>query len=122
MKPRGLLFCLLNKTEYKGMVFMKKLIICTFISTLSITLFACSNTEVAQETKSKQYKQKIIIMDSVYIPLPPEAKNIEYMPNGLKPQQIPNTHLKDPIVITRMPYADKKTTSYTSPAKNKEKK
>ncbi|MBS4194571.1 hypothetical protein [Lederbergia citri] len=96
---------------------MEKIILCTLIFMLSITLFACSNTEVAQETKSKQYQQKIIIMDSVYIPLPPEAKNIEYMPSGLEPQQIPNTNLKDPIVITRMPYADKKTTSYTSSAK-----
>ena len=99
------------------MMSMKKIIVCILIFMLCITLFACSNTEVAQETKSKQYQQKIIIMDSVYDPLPPEAKNIEYMPNCLGPQQIPNTNLKDPIVITRMPYADKKTTSHTSSAK-----
>ncbi|MCJ8006747.1 hypothetical protein ACFFF5_01490 [Lederbergia wuyishanensis] len=98
---------------------MKKFILCTFNSMLNITLIACSNTEIAQETRSKQDKQKIIIMDSVSIPLPPEAKNIEYMPSGLVPQQIPNTNLKDPILITRMPYADKKITSYISSEKRK---
>jgi hypothetical protein len=53
------------------------------------------------------YKQKVIIMDNVNDPLPPEAKKVQSMPNKSEPQQLPNANLNDPIVITKMPYSEK---------------
>ncbi|WML29342.1 hypothetical protein RCG24_15395 [Neobacillus sp. OS1-32] len=88
---------------------MKKLYLSTLTLTQSIALFGCTNsTEIVKNTKEDHYKQKIIIMGSVNDPLPQEAKNVEYMPSNLEPQQIPNFNLKEPIIMTRMPYYEKK--------------
>ncbi|WP_066070327.1 hypothetical protein [Neobacillus soli] len=87
---------------------MKNFLLGLLALIVSVALFGCNKTEAGQATKSEQYKQKIIIMNSVNDPLQPEAKNVEYMPSGLGPQQIPNALLDNPIIITRMPYSDKK--------------
>ncbi|MGJ9458493.1 hypothetical protein [Oceanobacillus sp. CF4.6] len=94
---------------------MKKVTIAFLTVTLSFVLFGCNNTQESQnkeqiEGKSVeengQYEQKVIIMDSVDEPLPPEAKNVQSMPSESEPQQIPNVNLSDPIIITKMPYSE----------------
>lgn len=82
----------------------------------SLLLFGCSNN--SQELQDKEnnkdevavskekYERKYIILDSVDEPLPPEAKNVQYMPSKIEPQKIPNADLSDPIVITKMPHSE----------------
>lgn len=52
-------------------------------------------------------EREFIVRDSVDEPLPPEAQDIEAMPERFESQQIPNANLHDPIVITKMPYGEK---------------
>ncbi|WP_067728726.1 outer membrane protein assembly factor BamD [Oceanobacillus damuensis] len=94
---------------------MKKVTIAFLTVTLSFVLFGCNNTQESQDkeqiegksvAKNGQYEQKVIIMDSVDEPLPPEAKNVQSMPSESEPQQIPNVNLSDPIIITKMPYSE----------------
>jgi hypothetical protein len=92
---------------------MKTLILVPLILMVSIALFGCSNSDNEQmekklTVKREQFEQKVIIRDSVNDPLPPEAKNIQTMPTQKEPQQIPNANLNNPIVITKMPYSEKK--------------
>jgi hypothetical protein len=96
---------------------MKKLIFVPFILMASIVLFGCRHSAEVQDheqmekkstVKREQLEQKFIIRDSVNDPLPPEAKNIQTMPTQKEPQQIPNANLNTPIVITKMPYSEKK--------------
>ncbi|WP_070121214.1 hypothetical protein [Bacillus marinisedimentorum] len=95
---------------------MKKHLIGFLIITLGFLLIGCTNTPQSQEEKQtqssteigkRQFGQKVIIMDSVNDPLPPEAENIYTMPGKNDPQQLPNVDLSDPIVITKMPYSEK---------------
>jgi hypothetical protein len=101
----------------RGAKNMKRLILVPLIMMVSIALFGCSNSEEVQDNeqmekkstvKREQFKQKVIIRGSVNDPLPPEAKNIQAMPTQKEPQQIPNANLNNPIVITKMPYSEKK--------------
>ena len=95
---------------------MKKLILVVLTLVVSSFLFGCNNIQKAQKepikstlyTDNEQYKRKVIIMDSVDELLPPEAKNIQSMPSKSEPQPIPNVNLNDPLVITKMPYVNKK--------------
>jgi hypothetical protein len=95
---------------------MKKLIVILLILLFSVYLFGGNNTKEEQDNdqpkkksivSSEGYKQKVIIMDNVNDPLPPEAKIVQSMPNKSEPQQLPNANLNDPIVITKMPYSEK---------------
>lgn len=97
------------------MLYMKKISIIFLTLTLSVVLFGCNNYQDIQgnvlvEGKTAavkgQHEQKIIIMDSVDAPLPPEARNIQSMPSISEPQQIPNVNVSDPIIITKMPYSE----------------
>ncbi|WP_156291872.1 hypothetical protein [Oceanobacillus salinisoli] len=83
--------------------------------TLSFVLFGCNNTQESRDkeqmeeksaTENGQYEQKVIIMDSVDEPLPPEAKSVQSMPSKSEPQQLPNVNLSDPIIITKMPFSE----------------
>jgi hypothetical protein len=96
----------------RGAKNMKRLILM-----ISIALFGCINLAEVQDNeqmektstvKRERFEQKIIIRDSINDPLPPEAKNIQSMPAQKEPQQIPNANLNNPIVITKMPYSEKK--------------
>jgi hypothetical protein len=96
---------------------MKRLILVPFILMVSIALFGCNNSAEIQDdeqmekkstVKRERFEQKVIIRDSVNDPLPLEAKNIQVMPTQKEPQQIPNANLNTPIVITKMPYSEKK--------------
>ncbi|QKY68351.1 hypothetical protein [Lentibacillus sp. CBA3610] len=91
---------------------MKKLFI---MMVVGLILAGCGNADsehnsgsaVKQtEAKSDVADREFIIRDSVDEPLPPEAQEIEAMPEKFEPQQIPNANLNDPIVITKMPYGD----------------
>lgn len=82
---------------------MKKSVFFLSIFTISSILLGCTKTNVVEEAKSEMYRQKIIILDSVNAPLPSDVQNVEYMPNALGPQQIPNADLTKPIIITKMP-------------------
>lgn len=82
---------------------------------LSFTLFGCNNFQEIQDTetsgnhsskKEEHSEQKVVIMDSIEAPLPPEAENIQSMPRKSEPQQLPNANLDDPMVITKMPYSE----------------
>lgn len=77
---------------------MKKLLLISLILIISVALFGCIQTEDARVHIQSEKKpivsgdrnqQKIIIMDNVNDPLPPEAKSVESMPNNSGPQQIP---------------------------------
>jgi hypothetical protein len=112
-----------TKRIFEGVLKIKKLIFVLLPFILTVSLFACNNlkevqhyeqTEKKSIVSSEGYKQKVIIMDNVNDPLPPEARNIQYMPNKSTPQQIPNANLKDPIVITKMPYSEKNRPLYAS--------
>jgi hypothetical protein len=76
-----------------------------FTLLLSASLFGCShvNDEAQNKEQKQDLKRKIIILDSVNAPLPPEAKNVQSIPSKNEPQQIPNANLNEPIVITKMP-------------------
>jgi hypothetical protein len=54
-------------------------------------------------TKVNIPQRQIIILDSVEAPLPPNAKNLQSMPEKREPQPLPNAELDKPIVITKMP-------------------
>jgi type IV secretory pathway VirB10-like protein len=94
---------------------MKKLILVLLILMLGVALIGCNNSNKAPNneqiekntTVKKDNEQKVIIMNSVNDPLPPEARNVDSMPSKKEPQQIPNVNLNDPIVITKMPYSEK---------------
>lgn len=74
------------------------------LATVVICLFGCEEKQQTQENEKNQYKQKVIIRDSVYSPLPDEAEGVQYMPSGVGgPQNIPNFDLDDPIIISKMP-------------------
>ncbi|HLS09120.1 hypothetical protein [Lentibacillus sp.] len=90
---------------------MKKIVLLIIICSL---LAGCGNAGAAHNPKSadKQLTKKhafqeweFIIRNSVDEPLPPEARDIEAMPEKFEAQQIPNANLNDPIVITKMPYS-----------------
>ncbi len=95
---------------------IKKLIWVLLPLVLSSFLSGCYN--VVQESRvkeqfrgssyigKKQFKRKVIIMESVGDPLPSEAKNIKSMPNKSEPQQIPNVNLNNPLIITKMPHSN----------------
>lgn len=95
---------------------MKKFIFVSLFLTASIVLFACNSLEKARDNEQMKkkstvrewFEQKVIIRNSVNDPLPPEVKNIQAMPTQKEPQQIPNANLNSPIVITKMPYSEKK--------------
>ncbi|BDG46041.1 MULTISPECIES: hypothetical protein [Parageobacillus] len=96
---------------------MKTFIFVPLILMASIVLFGCRHSAAVQDheqmekkltVKREQFEQKFIIRDSVNDPLPPEAKKIQTMPAQKEPQQIPNAKLNNPIVITKMPYSEKK--------------
>jgi hypothetical protein len=84
----------------------------TIVIILSISLLGCSldrnNAQNKSEPEHVQANNEpiFILLDSVYDPLPPEAKSIQYMQGNLGPQQIPNANLNDPIIITRMPFSE----------------
>lgn len=74
-----------------------------------------NNKELELDISKEQ--QKFIIIDSVNEPPPPEAENVEYMPSDIGgPQVIPNAKFSDPILITKMPYTDKKNDANNSKA------
>ncbi|WP_312471991.1 hypothetical protein [Neobacillus sp.] len=101
---------------------MKKLLLISLILIISAALFGCAHTEDARVHIQSEKKpivngdrnqQKIIIMDNVNDPLPPEAKSVESMPNSSGPQQIPKANPNKPIVITKMPYSKKSKVKIT---------
>ncbi|KKI90922.1 hypothetical protein WQ54_18505 [Bacillus sp. SA1-12] len=65
--------------------------------------------ESLANTGEKPFERKVFIIDSIDTPLPPEAKNVQSIPNKSEPQQIPNANLNDPLVITKMPHSDRKS-------------
>lgn len=99
----------------KEMRILGKLILVTLTLILSVSLLGCSSNKGGQEISKEQYKRKVIIIDSVNEPLPPEAENVEYMPRGIGGSQlIPNAKFSDPIIITKMPYTETKGEVNTS--------
>ncbi|WP_052158709.1 hypothetical protein [Halobacillus sp. BBL2006] len=96
---------------------MKKIAFIFVTISLFSVLVGCQNTSKDKEKSEKKTvannnqteQQKIIILDSVDAPLPPEAKNVQSMPGKSEPQQLPNADLSKPIVITKMPAIDNKT-------------
>ncbi|CAH2716953.1 hypothetical protein BACCIP111895_04141 [Neobacillus rhizosphaerae] len=101
---------------------MKKLLLISLILIISAALFGCTQSEDAPVHIQPEKKpivnggsnqQKIIIMDNVNDPLPPEAKSVESMPNSSGPQQIPKANPNKPIVITKMPYSKKSKAKIT---------
>jgi len=70
---------------------------------------AAHNPESADKQSAEKHdlpEREFIIRDSVDEPLPPEARDIEAMPEKFEVQQIPNANLHDPIVITKMPHGE----------------
>ncbi|ETI70793.1 hypothetical protein [Neobacillus vireti] len=89
---------------------MKRYLLSSIALTLSASLFGCSHTEKVQEQAAinlERHQQKIIIRNNVNDPLPPEAQDIDAMPNNSGPQLIPKADPNKPIVITKMPYSNK---------------
>ena len=88
---------------------MKKIILVPLTLLLIVALLLGFNNKELELDISKE-QRKFIIIDSVNEPLPPEAENVEYMPSNIGgPQVIPNAKFSDPIIITKMPYSDKKS-------------
>jgi hypothetical protein len=56
-----------------------------------------------ERTKVNIPQREFIILDSVEEPLPPNAKNVQSMPEKREPQPLPNAEHDKPIVITKMP-------------------
>jgi hypothetical protein len=89
---------------------LKTLLLSSLALTLSASLFGCSRTEKVQEQGAinhEPHQQKIIIRNNVNDPLPPEAQDVDAMPNNSGPQLIPKADPNKPIVITKMPYTFK---------------
>ncbi|RWZ54579.1 hypothetical protein EQV77_13080 [Halobacillus fulvus] len=96
---------------------MKKITFIILTLSLSFVLLGCQSSKDSQKQEQAQKKalqdneqiqQKIIIMDSVEEPLPPEAENVQTMPGKAEPQQLPNADISKPIVITKMPTTENK--------------
>lgn len=90
---------------------MKRLILILLTVAISPILHGYNHSykkeQIGNEAPVSKIKieQKVIITDSVDVPLPPEAKNVDSMPRKSDPQNIPNVNLRAPIVITKMPYS-----------------
>lgn len=96
---------------------MKKVILVPLTLLLIVGLLLGFNNKELELDISKE-QRKFIIIDSVKEPLPPEAENVEYMPSDIGgPQVIPNAKFSDPIIITKMPYFDKKSDANKSTVK-----
>lgn len=91
---------------------MKKIILVPLTLLLIVASLLGFNNNKELELDISNEQRKFIIIDSVKEPLPPEAENVEYMSSNIGgPQVIPNAKFSDPIIITKMPYSDKKLTT-----------
>ncbi|AFL99282.1 hypothetical protein Desde_0838 [Desulfitobacterium dehalogenans ATCC 51507] len=94
---------------------IKTMILTASVLVLSSVL-VCSNVEVSVKEKdqstlsveSGQLKRKVIIRNSIYDPLPAGAQKALSLPDKAGPQQLPNVDLSTPIIITKMPYHERK--------------
>jgi hypothetical protein len=86
----------------------KKFIVGITLSITSLMFFVYllpqNETRDNGDTKAIKIPQpEFIILDSVDEPLPPNAENVQSMPNKSESQPLPNAELDKPIVITKMP-------------------